>query len=763
MVNYFSGKRKPLIIVFSLVILILFIYALSGEGFSKRPEWRAQAEFYVAVDGNDNHDGSKRRPFRTIAKARDEIRKINKNMTGDIMVYIEAGDYYLDSTICFRNIDSGTNGYKVIYKNLNEKGSARILGASPVTQWEKHDGRIYKTKIDGESDINFIYEDNHRSEVARFPNREEGMHVYLRAAEEDSALMTNHLFFKEGTIPKVKDPSALCMYFFGGGLDWNQKIEPIESIDYHTNSIKVMHEQPVRYSFSEGTRYFVMGHAMELLDAPGELFYDKGNGLLYYIPVNEKNLLNNGVFVPKVDVVLDFIGENLSDGNPGHVQNIVIEGLTVGMTDYSLGHTKDDDYSHQSGAISLTNVRNIELIDCRIVNSANNAINFNGYSQNNRVIGNYIQEAGACGIYFHGGYTPTVNPINRNNIIQNNFITNIGYLAGGGGILIAGSAHNSIENNLVCNCLRWGIALIGPGLSLNIMQLGEIDGIKVNKDNPEENIQFLPTRNNIIAHNETVNCNTDSQDSGPIVTWGACHTTVDHNLVYGTRGFGNQEGVYIDGGSHFTKVTNNIVYDISSSPNGKWKANSSSFHIKGIKSEACNNIFDFTTIDGVQGIGFQSMVGNIEISENIVFKRNILCSFSSTAGPILRMHDRSGRPLENRFAVVDSNLYYTENKNFEIIAFRHGIEGKRKLDRDTWKMIQDYKYDQNSVFDENPLFVNAAVRNYTLKDNSPALKLGFRQIDASTIGLTDKFVYKQETLKFIETSRNAKQYIVRER
>lgn len=735
----------------------LHITSLAPE--SGRP---IQAVFYLSPDGNDSNPGSMEKPFRTLERAKDEIRKINKNMTGDIIVCFASGDYLIKKTILFNKEDSGNNGFRIIYKGIHEPGSARLIGASPAVSWEIQEGKIFRTKIVTDRFINFIYEEGLMAEPARFPNSESGMHTYLRVAEEDTAIMTDHLIFKEGQIPAFQGHSSLLLYSFPGALDWNQSIDSIKKIDFSRNTIQIKNGKQIRYSFKKGTRYFIFGHAIELLDAPGELYHDRKAGYLYYYPFNPDNIAGEKIFIPHVDEIFKLSGDSISATEEGFVQNISFVNLTLGMVNYNLTESSDSDAA-KTATISLNNVKHIEIKDCRIISCPGNAISFSGYASDNTVSGCFINEAGSSGIYINAGLTPTIKTISGNNKIQNNFITKIGYLSGGAGIMIGGSSNNIIENNTVCDCLRWGIALIGPGLSITIMKNDEIDGVKVNKEKPEENIKFNPTRNNIIRRNETFNCNTDSQDSGPIVTWGAIHTTVDNNLVYGTRGFGNQEGVYMDGGSHFSKVINNIVYDISSSKNGQWQARGSTFHIKGIKSEASNNIFDFTSQPGIQGIGFQSITGNFEISENIVFRKNILVSFSSDAGPIIRIHDGEGRPLENRLSVVDSNLYYTANGKYEVIAFRKGLAGINKFDKDSWLNVLDKKYDQHSIFNKDPLFIDPQNRNYSLRPESPAFSIGFVQPETSKIGLTNEFKYQMEIREFIERSRNAGPYIIREK
>lgn len=60
----------------------------------------AQATYYVSPAGSDSNDGSLSYPFQTITKARDVVRTINSNMTGDIIVNLMGGTYGLTSQSC---------------------------------------------------------------------------------------------------------------------------------------------------------------------------------------------------------------------------------------------------------------------------------------------------------------------------------------------------------------------------------------------------------------------------------------------------------------------------------------------------------------------------------------------------------------------------------------------------------------------------------------------------------------------------------------
>ena len=66
----------------------------SGDVFFRADTVRAvdyAAEFYVSPDGDDNGSGTIDSPFRTLERARDAVREINQNMSGDICVYLRGG------------------------------------------------------------------------------------------------------------------------------------------------------------------------------------------------------------------------------------------------------------------------------------------------------------------------------------------------------------------------------------------------------------------------------------------------------------------------------------------------------------------------------------------------------------------------------------------------------------------------------------------------------------------------------------------------
>lgn len=137
-----------------------------------------QQVIHVEVNGNDKTgDGSQEKPFATLARAQKAVREINGNMTGDIIVSVGAGDYYLDEAIQMDERDSGSNGFEVIWQGSNKSAddvSTRLIGGQDITgegyQWKAATaedeasgllpgmaGKVYKIQLNPEDYQYFDY------------------------------------------------------------------------------------------------------------------------------------------------------------------------------------------------------------------------------------------------------------------------------------------------------------------------------------------------------------------------------------------------------------------------------------------------------------------------------------------------------------------------------------------------------------------------------------------------------------------------------
>ena len=130
-----------------------------------------QATFYASPDG-DGTVCSSASPC-TLDGARDKVRTVNADMTGDIVVDLLDGTYDLSSTFTLSEDatthDSGTNGFDVIYQAA--PGAKPILsgGAAPTSTFTLHDAakNIWQASVPAGLDTRQVYVDGVRATRAR--------------------------------------------------------------------------------------------------------------------------------------------------------------------------------------------------------------------------------------------------------------------------------------------------------------------------------------------------------------------------------------------------------------------------------------------------------------------------------------------------------------------------------------------------------------------------------------------------------------------
>ncbi len=74
----------------------------------------ARGALWVSPSGSDANPGTEEQPFRTIERARDVVRTMNRDMTDDITVFV-GGVHRLARPIAFGPEDSASNGFAIIY------------------------------------------------------------------------------------------------------------------------------------------------------------------------------------------------------------------------------------------------------------------------------------------------------------------------------------------------------------------------------------------------------------------------------------------------------------------------------------------------------------------------------------------------------------------------------------------------------------------------------------------------------------------------
>ncbi|UCD28183.1 MAG: right-handed parallel beta-helix repeat-containing protein [Planctomycetota bacterium] len=689
----------------------------------------SEADFYVAVDGNDAwtgklpfaNAGRTDGPFATLSKAQNAVRRLIPTMKSDMVVMIRGGNYFIDHTISFGPADSGRSGHKVIYTSYPGE-RPMLVGGRLIKGWTRHDENLYRVKLDPAWKFDQLFVDGVRQQKARYPNHD---YLIVEKAVEDHA--KTQFIYKQGDVPNWMDLRGGQAYVWAGH-DWFSNLIPIEKIDRESRTITLTGPTLVdiinqRFGkHSKNRRYYIQG-VKEALDVPGEFWRDPDSGELFYRPTAE-SIEQQQIIAPTVRRIIELIGNDPE--TPVH--DITFRGIDFTISKFTNefvenrgthGRTPWNEPANKEGMIYLEHADRCFVEYCDIGNTGYSGISIVWHGQHNRIYGNHIHDCGYHGVLLSGYRADFGVKMDRNkfNVVANNWIHHIGRLVGhGAGIFLLASGHNQVIHNLIHHSPRYGICMKGQCWRKEKFPF-VVDGMEITDDNRWD---LLHSRNNLFAYNEIFRVSTDTEDNGFIsfIAIGK-DNVVDHNLLHDNHrtlgGLGM--AVYLDDVTDYATVTNNIIYNVEGGTIVM------PIYAKGIYNRNENNILvgsDKTKA----GISSAAMFG--QRADHHIYRRNIFYMVNNA--PIYNFWNWS----PDRVIECDYIVYYVAEGEVRM----KGVPGGDSFDH--WRKVNDGKFDAHSVV-ADPLFVNPEKHDYRLKPESPALKLGFKPIDTSKIGLKDDF------------------------
>jgi hypothetical protein len=358
---------------------------------------------YVATTGSDSNNGSAAAPFATLDHA------IGVSESGAIKtVYLRAGTYYHPSTITLSTADNGLS-------ILGYPGEAAILsGGTPVTGWTKS-GSIWSAPLSVSNVAEFSFGGVRQIE-ARYPNyvagNPEAGWLYAQGGSNTS------LNFKPGDLtPSQIGPGSQVRYIYGGYYE----IQTVLSVDF-TNSVIFFTSGPSWSGATNQTNYYVFNNP-NLLDAPGEWYFDPNTKMLSYI--------SDGTFSGRGGATSTLSQMFVVNGT----SNLTIRGITI--TDLVAATSSDTD----DGGVQLNNT-NATLVENTVLNNVGGALALNGVA-NSTFSNNIISHPWKYGVFIYNSST--------GNTITNSYIHNTGELYGTqNAIHMSGAgANNVISHNAI--------------------------------------------------------------------------------------------------------------------------------------------------------------------------------------------------------------------------------------------------------------------------------------------------------------------------
>jgi hypothetical protein len=370
----------------SMALTILFMScSISGYPF----------DLYVSTKGNDNNPGTKSKPFATIKRAQQEVRKIK----GSVTVYVRRGVYYLTGPVVFSGDDARGQKEKIVYKAYPGEQIRISGGISLKLKWEPYKGDIKMAKLSTGLAIDQLFVNGILQQMARYPNYDSNARYYNGFAAD--ALSNERI--KTWNNPQGGYIHSLHKHEWGGfhsiiiGKDDQGGL--ITEGGWQNNRQMGMHD---KIKFVE--------NIFEELDAPGEWFYNKGEKILYFYPPKGYSLENALIEVPQLKSLFEFRG---TQKHP--LANISVEGFEITQTLRTFMETREpllrSDWAiYRGGAVVFEGTQNCSLKNCFINSVGGNAVFFNNYNRNSEVSGCRIANTGASGICFVGDPSAVRSP-----------------------------------------------------------------------------------------------------------------------------------------------------------------------------------------------------------------------------------------------------------------------------------------------------------------------------------------------------------------
>jgi len=702
------------------VMMLLAVVATAGQ----IPASLGQPDglsLFVAVDGHDGNPGTKEKPFATLDRARDEVRRIKKAgaPVTPVTVNLRAGTYFLERTFTLSAEDSGTAEAPVVYRGYGQE-RPRLVGGKVITGFTPHKDQILVADVSGQGlkGVAFkqLFFDGRRQIMARYPNFVPKDPVAGGWAYVDGKIvsMYSNLPGESKRLFQFKAENARtwarCQdgdVFIFPRYNWRSNIIRIRSVDRDSRAIALAAD--CYYAIRPGDRYYVQG-LFEELDAPGEWYLDQEAGKLYFWP--PAPLEGKAVVAPTLESIIE-MGQGTS--------HVTIQGFDIECC--------------QNTAVILNNTT-----DCLVAGCVISKVGYFGGSgvrvsggRANGVAGCDISECGNSGIVIRGGDRQKLVP--ADNYADNNYIHHVGVFQKAGMGIDLGGVGNRATHNLIHDGPRTGIEFSG--------------------------------NNHLIEYNHVRHVNLETDDTGALYS-GLCDwlsargTVVRYNYLHDCPGFGRDgrtsdrwisphpaaRGIYLDDNCAGVDVIGNIVARC---------AGSAVYLHNARDTRVENNIF-------IDHFGSQ-VICNGWTDRSPYWRGSIAAmvkAYESVADEPAwqKMRGMATHPkdailpggLTMSGNVLSTNIFYYHDPNAKLYSFRDMPFGHNEADRnlvwhnglpiatgqfvkplDEWQSLQDRGFDRHSLV-ADPVFVAPQEDDWRLKTESPAFKLGFKAIPVEKIG-----------------------------
>jgi len=644
----------------------------------------SKPDFFVSPAGNDSWSGRLAEPnksgtdgpFATVDRARAAVRGLNSHPAIPRIVAIQGGTYCLKETLAFTPDDSGTKDSPIVYSAWGG-GRPVLSGGIRVTGWKKAGDRWTAT-LPEEARAGFtqLWVNGARRYRPRLP-REGYYHIAKGVSLSEFRCLPGE--FPE----KPANPGEVEVLVF---QNWTMNRTPLAGLDPKKLSVTLaapVDEMADWAVLKKGAR-FLFDNVREAL-VPGQWHLDAKAGILTYFPLPGETPENTEVIIPRLGRLVEFNGDLK---NRRWVAHLELKGISFAHTNWTTpprGQNCGQAESNLDGALDATGARNVVISDCSVAHTSCHGIELGAGCRDILLERCALTDLGAGAVKIGTLEVPADSEESVERIAVRDCTLAHGgrFHPAGIGVLILHAAECAVEHNDIFDFYYTGVSI---GWSWGYADVG--------------------TRNNRVAGNHIYTLGQGVlNDMGGIYTLSPQPGTIltgnkIHDIECADGGYGGW-GIYYDEGSTGIVAEGNLVY----------RTNSAGFHQHyGRDNFARNNIFAF----GGQG---QLMRTRAEGHLSFTLERNIVLADGI---PILASN-WSGTMFS-----IDRNLYW------DLAGAPAGpVPGT------TWEQWKAQGHDAGSVI-ADPGFADPLNGDFTLKPDSPALRLGIKPPDVSKAGRITK-------------------------
>ena len=702
----------------------------------------SEKTFYVSPAGSDDAAGTQDHPFATLARAREAVREHKQAAGGAVTVLVREGTHYLAEPLVFGPGDSGSEDGVITYAAYPGEQPVLSGGRRIAGEWRPYKDGIWMCSLPeatGGLDFDQLFVNGRRVHRARFPNydaenpRKNGGGYILSGGQD--GLPPTELNFDPKTFdrPRYAHPKEAVLHCFQT-FSWGNLIWRLRGIDYERNCFLLgrggwqMNTLWSWWAACAGEAPFYIENVFEELDAPGEWYLDRREGVLYYMPLAGEDMTAVVVEAPLLTQVAEFRG---SQDEP--VRHITLRGFKITHTAAvylepweapSLG----DWTIHRSGAVFFEGAEDCGVEDSFFYATGGNAVFMSNYNRRNRVSGCTFTETGESAVCLLGTNNTRFGsnePFPAECVVHNNHIHNCGiYGKQTAGVFLSRCEKITVSHNEIHDLPRAAVCIND----------GTWGG-------------------HAIEHNRLYDTCLESGDHGPFNSWGRDRywcLQQSHGPNYPSHPAGN----VLEDARHTTEIRYNYVED------REWGIDlddgTSNYRVhhnvcvgcpikfrEGALRTAENNIIVDTGHSVIFSLGYEDngdrFVRNI-ISLRAEFEHDHDYGRSKLGKSGVFFHP-SEIPIRGPWAEeIDHNCFWSDTGQWWACVHPGG-QGERPddppyaLSLEQWRQLG---YDRNSVF-ADPLFVDPANGDWSVRPDSPALKLGFENFPMDAFGLLPDF------------------------